>query len=59
MDAVRSIGGGFYDMTVVKTGDKQSYTAYVFEQEAVALGACKTHFTPHPKNRDCKDWFQV
>ena len=59
VDAVKSAGGGFYDMTVVKTGDKHSYLAEVFEQEAIPMGACKTHWTPHPKNGDCKDWNQV
>lgn len=59
VEAVKSEGGGFYDLTVIKTGDKQRYLADVFEVFAVPLGACKTHKTPHPKNKDCKEWVIV
>jgi hypothetical protein len=59
VEAVKSVGGGFYELTVVKTGEKQRYIAEVFESVVMMLGSCKTHNTPHPRNRDCKDWNQV
>jgi hypothetical protein len=34
VDAVLSPGGGFYDLTVVQTGEKQRYLADVFESVA-------------------------
>ncbi len=34
MEAVKSQGGGFYELTVVATGDKQRYLADVFEMVA-------------------------
>jgi len=37
VEAVKSEGGGFYDVTVVKTGDKQRYLADVFEMVAKPL----------------------
>lgn len=58
VEAVKSEGGGFYDVTVIKTGDKQRYLADVFESVAKPLGQCKTHKTPHPKT-DCKEWRHV
>lgn len=35
VEAVKSEGGGFYELTVVETGDKQRYIAEVFEMVAV------------------------
>jgi hypothetical protein len=35
VEAVKSVGGGFYELTVVKTGEKQRYIAEVFENVAV------------------------
>lgn len=34
VEAVKSEGGGFYELTVVATGDKQRYLADVFESVA-------------------------
>ena len=34
VEAVRSEGGGFYELTVVATGQKQRYLADVFEMVA-------------------------
>lgn len=34
VEAVKSEGGGFYELTVVKTGNKQRYLAEVFEMVA-------------------------
>lgn len=34
VEAVKSEGGGFYELTVVKTGQKQRYLAGVFEMIA-------------------------
>ena len=34
VEAVLSEGGGFYDLTVMQTGDKQRYLADVFESVA-------------------------
>ena len=34
VEAVKSEGGGFYELTVVATGDKQRYLAEVFESVA-------------------------
>jgi hypothetical protein len=34
VEAVKSEGGGFYELTVVETGDKQRYLADVFEEVA-------------------------
>ena len=34
VEAVRSEGGGFYELTVLMTGDKQRYLAEVFEMVA-------------------------
>ena len=56
VEAVKSVGGGFYDLIVLKTGDRQRYLADVFESVAVRLGICKTHNTPHPHNADCENW---
>jgi hypothetical protein len=37
VEAVQSEGGGFYELTVVATGDKQRYLADVFESIAKPL----------------------
>jgi hypothetical protein len=37
VEAVKSEGGGFYELTVVATGDKQRYLADVFENVAKAV----------------------
>lgn len=34
VEATKSEGGGFYELTVVKTGQKQRYLAEVFEMVA-------------------------
>lgn len=34
VEAVKSEGGGFYELTVVQTGQKQRYLAEVFEMVA-------------------------
>lgn len=34
VEAIKSLGGGFYELTVVKTGMKQRYLADVFEMVA-------------------------
>lgn len=34
VEAVRSEGGGFYELTILMTGDKQRYLADVFEMVA-------------------------
>lgn len=34
VEAVKSVGGGFYEIIVVATGDKQRYVAKAFEKEA-------------------------
>lgn len=34
VEAAKSEGGGFYELTVVKTGQKQRYLADVFEMVA-------------------------
>jgi hypothetical protein len=39
VEAVKSEGGGFYELTVVETGDKQRYLADVFESVAEPLKA--------------------
>jgi hypothetical protein len=59
VEAVKSEGSGFYDLTIPVTGDKQRYLADVFEDIAMPLGACATHRTPHPKNADCREWSHV
>jgi hypothetical protein len=41
VEAVKSEGGGFYELTVLATGDKQRYLADVFE--AVAKPASEIH----------------
>jgi hypothetical protein len=41
VEAVKSEGGGFYELTVIETGDKQRYLADVFE--SVAKPATETH----------------
>lgn len=38
VEAVKSEGGSFYEVTVVKTGDRQRYLAKVFEQIAIPVG---------------------
>lgn len=43
--AVKSEGGGFYELTVLATGDKQRYLADVFEQVAEQV--------PEPHYEDC------
>lgn len=37
VEAVKSEGGGFYELTVVETGDKQRYLAEVFEEVALPV----------------------
>jgi hypothetical protein len=59
VEAVISPGGGFYEVTVELTGEKQRYIADVFEMVAIPRGACSTHRTPHPQNSDCKEWRHV
>lgn len=34
VEATKSEGGGFYELTVIKTGQKQRYLAEVFEMVA-------------------------
>lgn len=34
VEATKSLGGGFYELTVVATGQKQRYNAEVFESVA-------------------------
>jgi hypothetical protein len=34
VEAVKSVGGGFYELTVLATGQKQRYLAEVFEAVA-------------------------
>ncbi len=38
VEATKSEGGGFYELTVLATGDKQRYLAEVFESVAKLVG---------------------
>jgi len=48
VEAVLSPGGGFYDLTVVQTGEKQRYLADVFESVAKPVDE-------HVVSRCCKE----
>lgn len=56
MDAVKSDGGGFYELVVAETGDKQRYLSDIFESVAVRVGNCSRGGGPHPKKCDCVNW---
>jgi hypothetical protein len=43
VDAVLSPGGGFYELTVVQTGEKQRYLADVFESVAKPVAHVEIH----------------
>jgi hypothetical protein len=62
VEAVKSEGGGFYELTVVDTGDKQRYLADVFEVVAIPMGFCDILDIPHKKDLSrlkCKNWRHV
>lgn len=40
VEAVKSEGGGFYELTVIQTGQKQRYLADVFEMVAKPVYMC-------------------
>lgn len=55
VEAIKSVGGGFYEITVVKTGKKYRYLADVFEMVAKPVletcwkcGATKCDHSPDP-----------